>query len=77
MSGLTQFRDRFEIVNQSLQAERQSVSGVDETEEIVRLLQYQRGFQSAARYVSALDETLREQARYRLNKIQPNADNAE
>ena len=60
VSGLSQFRDRFEVINESLQAQRQAVSGVDETEEIVRLLQYQRAFQSAARYVSVLDETLQE-----------------
>ena len=60
VSGLMQNRDNLEVVGQALQAEWMSQSGVDENEEIVLMLQYQRGFQSAARYISAIDESLRE-----------------
>jgi flagellar hook-associated protein FlgK len=43
-----------------LQTDRESVSGVDPNEEMVKLLQYQRGFQSAAKLISVVNETLDE-----------------
>lgn len=47
-----------EILGDRLEAERQSISGVDSNEELVILLQFQRSFQMAARYISVVDETL-------------------
>lgn len=60
VSNLTQNQDNMEVVGQALRADWLSEAGVDENEEIVRMLQYQRAFQSAARYVSAIDESLKE-----------------
>ncbi len=37
-----------------------AVSGVDPNEELLEMLQYQRAFQAAARFVTAIDETLAE-----------------
>jgi len=47
-------------VAQSLQAQRESVSGVNIDEEAVNLMRYQRSFQAAARYVSIVDELVNE-----------------
>lgn len=41
-----------------LEAQRQSVSGVDPNEELTRMLQYQRSFQMSARYLAVVSETL-------------------
>jgi flagellar hook-associated protein 1 FlgK len=41
---------------QALEARREEVSGVSVDEEMVRLLQYQRGFEAAARFVSAISD---------------------
>ncbi|MBL8849253.1 MAG: flagellar hook-associated protein FlgK [Planctomycetaceae bacterium] len=49
-----------ESVGAELEASRQSESGVDPNEELVRMLQYQRGFQSAAKVISTVNETLDE-----------------
>jgi flagellar hook-associated protein 1 FlgK len=43
---------------QSLSAQQQSISGVDSNEELVNMLQYQRSFQVAARYISVINDTL-------------------
>ncbi len=59
-ASLAQFQDNLGTIRQSLEAERQAVSGVDPNEEILHMLQYQRAFQSAARYVAAIDATLEE-----------------
>jgi flagellar hook-associated protein FlgK len=45
---------------ESLAARQQGISGVDPNEEIVRMLQYQRAFQSVARYIVSVEETLDE-----------------
>jgi flagellar hook-associated protein FlgK len=47
-------------VGQRLLAERQSVSGVDPNEELVRLLQFQRAFQMSSRYLVVVNDTLDE-----------------
>lgn len=47
-------------LSQRLQDERQAASGVDPNEELVRMLQYQRGFQTSARYISVVNDTLDE-----------------
>lgn len=57
---LAQIQDNLDTIRVSLEAERQTVSGVDPNEEIVFMLQYQRAFQAAARYVAAIDTTLEE-----------------
>jgi flagellar hook-associated protein 1 FlgK len=49
-----------EAVGRGLEAERQSVSGVDPNEELMRLMQYQRSFQLSARFLSVVNETLAE-----------------
>lgn len=49
-----------EALGTQLQLDRESVSGVDPNEEMVKLLQYQRGFQSAAKLISVVNETLDE-----------------
>jgi flagellar hook-associated protein FlgK len=45
-------------LGQSLQANRQGVSGVDPNQELVAMLQFQRSFQMAARYVTAVNSSL-------------------
>jgi flagellar hook-associated protein 1 len=47
-------------VSQSLQAQRESVSGVNTDEEAVHLMTYQRSFQAAARYISLVDQLVNE-----------------
>ncbi len=42
----------------SLDAQIQSVSGVSLDEESINLLQVQRQFQAAARFIAVIDETL-------------------
>lgn len=41
-----------------LENARDSVSGVDPNEELLEMLQYQRAFQAASRFVTSIDETL-------------------
>ncbi len=47
-------------VLESLQIQRESISGVNLDEEAIALVKYQRAFQSAARFVSVVDELLDE-----------------
>jgi hypothetical protein len=54
---LTQLQEHQEIVAEQLDAERQSLSGVDPNEELVRLLQYQRSLQMGARFIGAVNES--------------------
>ncbi|MCP4707764.1 MAG: flagellar hook-associated protein FlgK [Planctomycetes bacterium] len=49
-----------DVVVQTLEAERQSISGVSIDEEATNLIIYQRAFQGAARYVALIDEMLDE-----------------
>ena len=53
---LTTTQETLSVIAENLEAERASVSGVDPNEEAVKLLQFQRAFQSTARYISAVDE---------------------
>lgn len=55
-----QTHDHLQVVGDQLRAEQQAISGVDPNEELVRLLQFQRAFQLAARYVVVVNETLDE-----------------
>lgn len=43
-----------------LEGELESISGVDVNEELAKMLQYQRAYQAAARYIAAIDETLQD-----------------
>jgi len=52
--------ENLELLGDNLLAERQALSGVDPNEEMVRLLQFQRSFQAAARLISIVDETIDE-----------------
>lgn len=52
--------NHLETLGTQLNIDRESVSGVDPNEEMVKLLQYQRGFQSAAKLISVVNETLDE-----------------
>ncbi|MCC6424085.1 MAG: flagellar hook-associated protein FlgK [Phycisphaerales bacterium] len=47
------------VVNQTLQSQRESLSGVSLDEEAINLMKQQRAFQAAARLVSAIDEMMR------------------
>ena len=47
-----------QVVHQSLTAQRDSLSGVSLDEEAVNLMQYQRAFQGAARFITVVDEML-------------------
>jgi flagellar hook-associated protein 1 FlgK len=49
-----------DVVVQTLEAERQSISGVSMDEEAIHMIMYQRAFQGAARYVSVIDQMLDE-----------------
>jgi flagellar hook-associated protein 1 FlgK len=47
-------------LKQRLQAQQQSISGVDPNEELVKLLQFQRSFQMSAKFLTVVNETLAE-----------------
>lgn len=47
-----------QALGRSLAAQQQSVSGVDPNEELVQMLQYQRGFEAAARFINVVNDTL-------------------
>ncbi|GBD36725.1 Flagellar hook-associated protein 1 [bacterium HR36] len=55
-----QTQDHLQAVGEQLRAEQQAISGVDPNEELVRLLQYQRAFQLAARFILVVNETFDE-----------------
>lgn len=44
-----------DVIVGSLKAQRESISGVNLDEEAIRLMQYERAFQSAARYIMVVD----------------------
>jgi len=60
VQSAAEVEDHLNAVGQQLQAEQQAISGVDANEELVRLLQHQRAFQLAARYISVVNATLDE-----------------
>lgn len=57
-SGAATRADATLLVRQSLEAQRASVSGVDVDEESLNMLMFQRQYQGAARFISAIDEVL-------------------
>ena len=52
--------DGLSLLSSQLTAERESVSGVNPDEELVHMLEFQRMYQTAARYLSSVNETLDE-----------------
>ncbi len=46
------------VIAEALAAQRESVSGVNLDEEAINLLQYQRGYQGAARFITVIDEMM-------------------
>lgn len=55
---LGQEQTQQQLLSEQLEAQRQSVSGVDPNEELVHMLQFQRSFQLAARYIATVNETI-------------------
>jgi len=49
-----------DVVVQTLEAERQGISGVSIDEEAINMITFQRAFQGAARYISLIDQLLDE-----------------
>jgi flagellar hook-associated protein FlgK len=45
-------------LSQSLAAQQQSISGVDPNEELVKMVEFQRAFQLASRYINAVNESM-------------------
>jgi flagellar hook-associated protein FlgK len=60
VQDLDQRQTALESLGQGLEVERQSISGVDPNEELLRLLQYQRSFQMSARFLTVVNETLQD-----------------
>src|SRR5207249_8310350 len=58
VQDLDQRQSAQEVVGNRLQAEQQSVSGVDPNEELTRLLQFQRSFQYSAKFLTVVHDTL-------------------
>jgi flagellar hook-associated protein 1 FlgK len=55
--SLTAQQSAQQSVSQSLQTQQQAVSGVNPNEELVKLLQYQQGYQMSAQYISLVHQT--------------------
>lgn len=47
-------------LDQQLQAQKQGISGVDPNEELVKMLQFERAFQAASRYITVVNDSLQE-----------------
>jgi len=60
VQDLSATKENLTAVRQALDAERDSLSGVDPNEELVHMLEFQRAFQMASRYISTLNQTLDE-----------------
>lgn len=58
VQALDQSQTNQNSLSQTLAAQQQSVSGVDPNEELVSMLQFQRSFQLASRYISAVNDSL-------------------
>ena len=55
---LTQTQSANQLVTQNLQAQQQSVSGVDTNAEMIQMLDFQQAYQAAAKYVSTINNTM-------------------
>jgi flagellar hook-associated protein FlgK len=58
VQDLTNQQTAQKALGQQLTSQQQAVSGVDTNEELTNLLQYQRSFQTAAEYISVVNQTL-------------------
>jgi flagellar hook-associated protein 1 FlgK len=58
INDLQQQQTAQQAVGQELQAQRQSTSGVDPNEELVRMLQFQRSFQVSAKFLTTINDTM-------------------
>jgi flagellar hook-associated protein 1 FlgK len=50
-------QSELEVLGEQLEFERQSISGVDPNEEFAKLLEFQRSFEAAARYIAMINRT--------------------
>jgi flagellar hook-associated protein 1 FlgK len=50
--------DQLDAINVDLAGQQQALSGVDPNEELVKLLEYQRMFQSASKFISTVNAAL-------------------
>jgi flagellar hook-associated protein 1 len=57
---LTRTQETLTVIENNLRATRDSISGVDPNEEAVKMLQFQRSFQAAARFITTMDEMMQE-----------------
>lgn len=57
---LSQMDDQLSLSREHLDSQRNALSGVDPNEELVHMLQFQRAFQVASRFISTVDQTLAE-----------------
>jgi len=55
---LEQLKNGQDLAIERLEAERQSISGVDPNEELVSMMQFQRQFEMSAKYISILNDVL-------------------
>ena len=60
VQNLTIAQTHLDSLNAQLETDRESISGVDPNEEFVKMLNYQRGFQSAAKLIASVNDTLDE-----------------
>ena len=60
VSGLNQQADTNQVLTTRLQDQQQSQSGVDINEEMVQVIKYQQMFQSAAKFISAVNDMLQQ-----------------
>ncbi|WP_428388815.1 flagellar hook-associated protein FlgK [Mucisphaera sp.] len=58
LSATKQQAESDTLVKNSLEAQRQQLSGVNVDEETIDLIQYQRSFQASARFVNVIDELM-------------------
>ncbi len=58
LSGAGSSYNASRVVRENLQAQQQSISGVNAEEETISLLQAQRAFQASARFISVVDELM-------------------
>jgi len=57
---LSQVDNQLSLAREHLDTQRNALSGVDPNEELVHMLQFQRAFQVASRFISTVDQTLAE-----------------
>jgi flagellar hook-associated protein FlgK len=58
VQSLNQQQSAQQLIGQNLQARQQAISGVDPNEELVHILESQRAFQMAAKYISTVNATV-------------------